>query len=790
MTLITWLRRGLYHARNKLLSILGRPPAPGGKDIDLLEELIRLQRSQDKPIFLCPQILIWNRTPTSMRRSFWDTVFGEREYPGTLRELYLFFRDRRQSQVRGGAPINLLMLLEEMRDLDAPAAAIRVREMLDTRLDREYRAVTGPRQRPSEEIKALVLEAPAIRDILKEIASKESKTEEEIRRRAETILDRMAADFQLHVARWLDWILNLTWRRIYNGDIDTDPHEIEALHKAAVKGPLLLLPSHKSHVDYLVLSQIFFRNDLMLPHIAAGDNLIIPVIGWIFRKSGAFFLRRSFGEDHLYRAIFREYVHRVLAEGNNLEFFVEGGRSRTGKLRPPKMGMLSIVVEGLLENKVPDIQIAPTSIGYDKIIEGESYSSELLGAKKQKESISSLLRARRFLKVKFGRVNVRFSKPFSMREYIQEQIQEEHRKGRTSYDPYRHEADKKHLIRSLAYRVIHDINDVSLITPTALVATVMMTHDRRGMSREELIHHYQWLHSEIEKRGGRLHSHPGDCGPVVDTAVDFLSKLLKSPRGLLEMTIRARESRMIELSYYRNQIMHLFLSEGVIACALQAFDCARASDPGAPFSDLLDHVRSVSQLLKLEFAYRPTAGIEETFEHTLEAMIASAVLQRDGEMIRITPQGGRMIFFLRSLFAPFLDSYFVASAALLGLSEGRSLDEKSLLKSMQSIAETLFHQGHLRHSDSVSSETLTNALDLFLDLKMLTLAIPDPKIKRPPRVFRLAEGWTASQIESFLQRTGLYTSCRRSAPQILPRLHALLAPSPSQPPKPTPAGEG
>jgi glycerol-3-phosphate O-acyltransferase len=771
-TLLTHLRAGFYGARDRLRKLFGRPPAPGGRDISLLEEIVALQRQQKRPIFLCPQILVWDRTPSRTTRSLGDVLFGEKEFPGTLRELYLFFRDRRQSQVRGGAPINVLELIQMHPNWDDLQLAGYLQDRLTRRFEREYRIVNGPRQRPTEELKAMVLKAERLQKVIHAVAQAEGRKPEEIQRRAQKYLDRMASDLWMGVARFLDWLLNKIWRQMYSG-IVIDRQGIERLREAALKGPIVLLPSHKSHVDYLIMSQVFYRYDLMLPNIAAGDNLLIPVVGWIFRHSGAFFIRRSFGDDEIYKAVFSEYVSFLLREGNNIEFFIEGGRSRTGKLRQPKLGVLAIIVDSVLERKVPDAYLAPTSIGYDKIIEGEGYSNELLGASKSKESIGGLLRARKLLKLNFGHVNIHFATPISLRRYIQDEIQQE-RKKKPDFDPHNNREDRKHLVRTLAYRIVYDINMASVATPTSLVATALMTHERRGLHRDELIEQVDWLRQRIVERGGRLNPFE-DTAKIVDEAVLFLQKLLKRPKGLLEIVIRPRESRRIELSYYRNQLMHLFLSEAVVALAMQIRPSLRASDPGIPKDLLLSHVRRVSHLLKLEFVYRPTADIQENFEDTLALMIKRGILQEREGMILAAPEGAKMLGFLRALFAPFVDSYWVAALSLFSLEVGKPQEEKAQIKRMQEIAETLYHEGYLRYSDSVSMETLSNALELFREQGMITQGSADPKSgsKRRIKTLQLAEEAPTS-LREFVLRIGAYSSCHYRADDVALRLERRL----------------
>lgn len=241
------------------------------------------------------------------------------------------------------------------------------------------------------------------------------------------------------------------------------------------------MPCHKSHIDYLVVSYVLYRMGIALPHIAAGDNLNMPFIGWVLRQNGAFFIRREWGGDKLYIAIIREYISFLLSKGHNLEAFVEGTRSRTGKLLQPKFGFLKLILESVLNNTTRDAIIVPVNIAYDKVIETPSYVNELLGTPKKKESIGQLLNNINLLQLKWGRIDVRFGESFSMREFIQKTSQT------GKLDPNATSAVRNaQILQYLGYRILAEINQISVIMPTALVGTVLLTLRGRGVGRNEV----------------------------------------------------------------------------------------------------------------------------------------------------------------------------------------------------------------------------------------------------------------------------------------------------------------
>ncbi len=781
VTLITYIRRFIYKVRDTVRKILGLSPAPGGKQVDLLKELIEIQRQTDREIFVCPQILVWDRAPASARQTFWDVLFGDKESPGIIRELYQFLRNKKQSRVYGDPPISLKEYLKKFPE-DKPAEEISkiLKEELDDSFEREYRVITGPKFRPAEELKAEVLSAQKVREAIEREAREKGISIEAAQRRAERILNRMAAKFDISIARRLDWFLRIFWNRMFRslpddlpnlGGIDVDREGLEKMRAAAKKAPLVIIPSHKSHVDYLVMSQVMLHNDIIPPHIAAGDNLLMPIIGWIFRRSGAFFIRRKFGNDQLYKAIFSEYLLTLLREGSSIEFFIEGGRSRSGKLRQPKMGMLSFLIDAFLnpqrrdKEPIRDFYIVPVSIGYDRIVEGESYSRELLGESKKRESILGLFRsALDFLKLDFGRIAIRIAEPFSVREAI-DQLTREYRKQNPDFDPESNLEDRKLLVRNLAYRIVYDINRVSPITPSAMTATLLMTSTQRGLAEEELQRELEWLREEMSNRRAEV-LHFDNSKAVVERTVKFLRRLIKIHNFQWDRVYRAKASRRLELAYYRNQLLHLFVSEGIVACSLNSFPCRRADDEGVEKSKLLESVKFLSWLLKKEFIYKPSPDIQDNFEETLEGLRRKGVLDisPDGKIKERGYIDGNFNYmeFLRRLFWPFIDSYW---AAALGhfflLEEERPLDERKFIKKLQTTAEYLYQRGIIIYSDSVSKENFQNALSLFREKGLYRAPEDAEKDSKKARLYALSEEFSSKgALLEFIDQIGMFSSSR------------------------------
>lgn len=395
------------------------------------------------------------------------------------------------------------------------------------------------------------------------------------------------------------------------------------------------------------------------------------------------YIRRSFGDDQLYTTLVQTYIDVMLQGGYNLECFIEGGRSRTGKLLPPKFGILNFVLDSLLSGRVEDAIICPVSTQYDKVIETEGYVTELLGVPKKKENLADFLSGgSSILSLRLGRVDVRFHEPWSLRGFIDEQL------SRLSKMPAAMNVDwrdmknqmlRQKLLRTLGYKVLADINAVSVVMPTALIGTVLLTLRGRGVGRRELIMRVEWLTNRIRAKGGRV-AHFGNAplSDVVQRGLDVLGKdLVGVVEGLPEPTYYAVDR--FQLSFYRNMTIHLFISETLVATALYT----RVKQGGGPqiqdipYRDLSDQVLFLSSLFRGEFIYSGE-GLATNLERTLLGLEADNVilLERD-ELGNITKVGlsgaeraaGRENFdFYCFLIWPFIEASWLAAVSLMGLS--------------------------------------------------------------------------------------------------------------------------
>ncbi|KAI2472476.1 acyltransferase-domain-containing protein [Annulohypoxylon bovei var. microspora] len=649
----------------------------------------------------------------------------------------------------------------------------------------------------SEHIKNSVVSAPLLQTRISQLADKRLEFEEKegwlkkddkdfitkktqrraviesgIREVAEKMTNDMICKFESKTfIRGAYYLVTQLLTRAYHQGIHVSSEEVLRLRKVAEvaeakKQSIIFLPSHRSHVDYVSMQLICYRLGLALPVVVAGDNLNFPVVGSFLQHAGAMWIRRSFGNDSLYTTLVQAYIDTLLQGGYNFECFIEGGRSRTGKLLPPKFGILSFILDSLLSGRVEDAIICPVSTQYDKVIETEGYVTELLGVPKKKENLADFLSGgSSVLSLRLGRVDVRFHEPWSLRKYIDEQLTKLTVSPETLRLDVRspeNAAIKQKLLRIMGYRVLSDINDVSVVMPTALIGTVLLTLRGRGVGMSELMRRIKWLIARVGAKGGRV-AHFGNAplSDVVERGLDVLGKdLVGVVQGLAEPTYYAVDR--FQLSFYRNMTIHLFISEALISASMYT----RVKLGGGPahqeisYSTLREQVLFLSSLFRGEFIF-PGEGLAANLEKSLVGLENDRVLdlKRDeqGSILSIglaeeeRAAGRENYDFYCFLIWPFIESTWLAAVSLMGLTppleqkddNGIWIDVAKAQNTTQLLGKTLYHQGDLSYFEAVNKETLKNSYQRFEE-EGIIYVVKSKDSRVPPRL-RLASDWMPSR---------------------------------------------
>jgi glycerol-3-phosphate O-acyltransferase len=653
-----------------------------------------------------PQIIIWERRPARTRRSFFDVIFGEVSDPGLLRQLWLFALNYKSAVVKVGDPVDLRAHAAQASDDEERAQ--QVRDELAGYLEREFRVVLGPVAKEPYQIRDEILSDQTLRDQLLVLARNTGEEPDALTKRARSIIGQISAKLDFRIIEILDWIMGRIFERIFDG-IEFREDEFAKLRDAARKGPLLLLPSHKSHIDYLLVSWLFHRQELVPPHIAAGDNLSFWPLGALFRRSGAFFLRRSFKGDPLYASVFTAYVRRLVRDGHNIEFFIEGGRSRSGKLLEPKLGLLGMVVNAFLDGTGRDIQVAPISIVYERVPEDKAYQQELLGGAKKAESVGQVLKASKVLGSTYGRIYLHFDHTLSLGDFLAG-YQLFPKEKETDPDPP--EDKVRGAVRELAYRITQGINQATVVTPSALVATVLLTHPRRGIAREELEDRCAFLIEFLHRRGARF-SKALAQGPRSPETQEGLQQAIFLFHKNGFVTIHDQGDLVVysvnpdwrpSLDYYKNGLLHHLIEPALVSTVLLRHGGSRS------YEALSQEVKTLSRLFKHEFLFRTDISFEETLRQATSVLVSEKLITGDEQQgFRASPKGTPWLSFFRGLVLNFFESALTVTLALEDLA-ARPLPEKEFLKLVRNRGERLYLTGEIRRREAALALNYQNAL--------------------------------------------------------------------------------
>ena len=653
---------------------------------DYLQFLVEIQKTMDTPVFIVPQLVLYKAAPEKETSGLMDIFFGFKDKPGCIRKIVLFFRHNRKAFIDFGTPLDLKAHLEDIDDEQPSVETARdIRNILIERIDAQKRVIIGPVMKSMQQLKEIVLQDPEIMSTIREEAGGGKKKLKAVRKKAEGYFDEIAADYNQAYVQFGHMVLSWIWKRLFDG-IDVLPSELGAVREHARKGPLIYIPSHKSHVDYLALNYVLFEHHMHIPRIAAGKNLAFWPMGNYFRKSGAFFIRRSFKGARLYAKVFSLYIKTLLREGYPLEFYIEGGRSRSGKLILPKIGFLSILIDACNEGYCRDLVFVPASIVYDRIPEERAYLKEMDGGAKEKENFRQMWKARHFLKRKYGKIYIRFAEPVSYMEYSE------------STDP-----DTPQLHRQLALDLIRSINNVTLATPLALVSSAILTTHRKGFHLHQLAETAGHIHRFLTSRSVPTAATLGD---VEQACRDTLALLIGWKVATALEDIEGEETfyfvddeKKPELEYYKNSVIHATITYGFVAVSLLS-----GAGQAPVKASLLDDYRFMKHLFRNEFVCSPPGREEAELDDMLDYFNADQLVEKDynSDGWRVTRLGYDRLPSWAGFAKTFLEAYWIAARTLSGATKEGAAAQGDMLKRMHSMGMRYYRLGIIDHREAVS----------------------------------------------------------------------------------------
>jgi len=652
---------------------------------------------------LIPVSVMWGRAPDKegswlrlLLSENWDRV-------GRFRRLLSLIVNGRNLFVQFGAPVSLRGVIEEVAD---PARAVRRgTRTLRTLVSRQRAAAIGPDLSHRRTIATQVLRAAAVRHAMSDEMRTKRISRRDALQQAQGYIEEIAANYSNVFVASLARILTWLWTRLYDG---VELHHFEQLTQVVDDNEIVYVPCHRSHMDYLLLSYVIYYKGLVVPHIAAGVNLNMPVVGGMLRRGGAFYMRRSFKGNALYTMVFMKYLGLMMARGHSIEYFVEGGRSRTGRLLQPKTGMLSMTLRSYLRDPRRPIVFVPVYFGYERLVEGKTYIGELSGEAKQKESVFGMLRTLPALRRRFGKVHVSFGEPIALEAVL--------RKHAPEWQPGQPERSERPAwlapaVDELATRIMTNINSAACATPINLLALALLATPKQAMLEGDLARQMELYASLLrqapysplvwitEMDGASMVRHGERMGVV---------QRLSHPLGdVMKMT----EENSVLMTYFRNNVLHLMAMPSLVACCF-----------------LNNRTMSLADIQRLMWRTYPYVR-DELFLRWSEAELVGAVIEtlddlanhglleslEQGTQFHRPPTGSTeavQLSVLAQVTVQIVERYYLVIAVLLKSGSGR-IGQEALESQCQLMAQRMSLLHELNSPEFFDRSLFKNFIDLL-----------------------------------------------------------------------------
>ena len=659
-----------------------------------LEAKLRAAPDSDEAagaLWLVPVSIFWGRA-ANKDRSWLRALFSEGWAASSrLRRGLILLFNRRDIQLQFGTPLPWHdIVYAGGQALSEDRVTRRTARLLRVKFRDQKVAALGPDLSHRRTLVAQILRsAPVAAAIAAEGA--DAKARKKLTRRARKAAFTIAADMSYPAVRFLDRLLTWLWHRVYEG---VRVSGVEHVRAVAQTHTLIYTPCHRSHIDYLLLSHVLHHQGLMLPHIAAGDNLDLPLVGGVLRGGGAFFMRRRFARDRVYAAVFAEYMYQMFRRGHSVEYFVEGGRSRTGRLLPARLGLLQMTVEAHRRGLPRPIAIVPVYIGYEKVMEAASYVDELRGAGKKSETVGDVLRGLRLARQFYGTAQVRFAPPLELAEFMEAAVH-----GEENAPP-----SANAVAGVLGGRILAAINARAMVNATHLVALATLSTPRQAIEEAALVAQIDLYRSLIRAApAGTEHEVEDAPAAEVVRRVERLGLLTRAKASSGDV-LRHDGFASVLMTWYRNNVLHVLAAPAFAACLVVN------RRRGIREADLLRLFHAVFPYLASELR----TGTQPDVAHWLGELKAAGLIEsrQEGLVAPRDPDARFRLRLLANTVMHVLERFYLA-VTLLNNARADGVERRALLADCRAHAErisTLYGIGAPEFSDARLFEGLLQGL--------------------------------------------------------------------------------
>lgn len=640
------------------------------ESIALFSELLKQHKlDSELDVQVIPTTVLWGRKPgkESQHKPYLQSLNG----PQKAKAVILSGRD---CLVRI-SPVVSLRYMADAHGTDA-SIAHKLARVARIHFSRQKLAASGPNLPSRQALFKRLMKSEAIEKAIRDEANSKDIPIEKARKEAHAIMDEIAADFSYSLIKNGERLLGWLWNRIYQGLNITNAATVRKLAQDGHE--IVYVPCHRSHMDYLLLSYVLYREGMVPPHIAAGINLNFFPAGPIFRRGGAFFIRRSFKGNKLYSTIFREYLAELFAKGYSVEYFSEGGRSRTGRLLQAKTGMLAMTIQAMLRGLNRPVTLVPVYIGYEHVMEVGTYAKELRGKRKEKENAGLVLRTIRKLR-NFGQGYVNFGEPIPLNQYLNEHAPE----WSKDIDPMGSTKPQwlNPVVNDLATKMMTHINDAAAANALTLCATALLASRQRALSRDSLINQIDCYLSLLKNVPySSTYTVPSEDAEALVKHAESLDKFLTESDSMGDIVSLDRNQSIL-MTYYRNNIIHLLALPSLIAQML-------VRQQQLSLEQIKANVALVYPFLKQElFLSIEEEKLGEMTEAYIEELARQGVVSVDNEQnVAIRQANTQVLVLLGRTITETLQRYSIALNLLVANPE---LGKSDLEQKSQDIAQRL-----------------------------------------------------------------------------------------------------
>lgn len=674
------------------------PIAHDSKDIDTTQLINQLDLSDDT--LLVPLRVVWkthfDRLDNNPRLR--DLLRGNPRRPTRFQAKRILRKDPSRAMCLAGKPATLGDLKQRFEEqasrtkIDANLAEY-IASRAGLTLDVAERRLRGGRYKVPRQVARQIRASERYRQGLLEISAQTGESETELRERALPIFNELIS---VPHNFWQDVMASFN-RRImgmgYEDDLVVDQERLLRFRQIVREHPTALLWTHKTHMDGVAMQAMLFENDFPTPHIVGGINMAFAGVGFLAKRAGAIFIRRSFQDDLLYKLILRNYLGYLMEKHFPLTWSFEGTRSRVGKLMPPRYGILKYVMDAIADSSADKLHIIPVAINYDMINDVKDYAAEQGGAIKRPESLSWFISYLRRLRRPLGRIYIDFGEPVVV---DREQI-----------------SDDKLALAKTAFKVGVEANRVTPVTLTSLMAMALLGSAPRAQTIEELRSGMEELRDWAEFRGIRFTSDFEDKNiehmrEIIDAMVN--SELINRYDQGPETVYAVAEEQQTQASYYRNTIVHHFVTKAIAELAL----LQAANSPNNPLTEFWHEANRLRDLFKFEFFYSPT----EEFNQELEAELDYFDKDWQKKLKVDATWANTFLARMRPLVAhavlrPYIEAYRVMAEVFARLDVDQTMERKAAVSAAFKYARQAYLQRRINSRASIGDMLFKNGYKLL-----------------------------------------------------------------------------